>query len=430
MASAAAQRPPFRADHVGSLLRPKGLRDAFRRHAQGELDDAAFAEVRDNAIRDVVRLQEEAGLKVVTDGEFRRSSYWGRFVERCNGFEIRPAVLKFRDDDGHEVDFTATYASARLSRTQPLATDEFAFLSKVTKVTPKITMPAPSTMHFYRCTDFADPKVYSDAETFFADLAAIYRREIADLAAVGCRYIQLDEVAIAVLCDPAIRRKVAGMGQDPDSLVDLYVKAINDCIAGAPSDMLVGIHVCRGNFRGHYLSEGGYESVAERFFTGVDATHFLLEYDTARAGDFRPLRFVPKDKGVVLGLVSTKTPALESLDDLERRVSEATGFIDLDRIGIGPQCGFASTAGGNPLTEDDERAKLSLLVEAARAVEVRTATINGRCDFGDRAGFRPLSLPPTQPSRIAQTGVILAPCPTAPPASRRGWAGVMCHLLP
>jgi 5-methyltetrahydropteroyltriglutamate--homocysteine methyltransferase len=365
MALAAAQRPPFRADHVGSLLRPKELREAFRRHAQGELSVGAFAEMQDKAIRDAVRLQEEAGLGVVTDGEFRRSSYWGRFVERCSGFEIKPAVFKFRDHHGHEVDFTATYATARLSRTQPLAADEFAFLNQVAKATPKITMPAPSTMHFYRCTDFADPRVYADAGTFFADLAAVYRQEIADLAMAGCRYIQLDEVAIAMLCDPAIRDKVSGAGQDPDRLVDLYIKAINDCVAGAPSDMVVGIHMCRGNFRGRYLSEGGYESVAERFFTGANATHFLLEYDTARAGDFKPLRFVPKSKGVVLGLVSTKTPALESLDDLKRRTSEAAKCIDLNRLGIGPQCGFASTAAGNPLTVDDERAKLRLLVDAA-----------------------------------------------------------------
>ena len=368
MATAATQRPPFRADHVGSLLRPKELRDAFRRNWQGELSASAFAEVQDKAIRDVVRLQEEAGLQVVTDGEFRRSSYWGRFVERCNGFEIRPAAFKFRDDHGHEVDFTATYASAKLSRTQPLAVDEFSFLKQVTKVTPKITMPAPSTMHFYRCTDFADPKVYADAETFFADVAGIYRQEIADLTKAGCRYIQLDEVAIAMLCDPAIRDKVSGAGQDTDKLVDLYIKAVNDCIAGAPADMIIGIHMCRGNFRGRYLSEGGYESVAERYFTGTNATHYLLEYDTARAGDFKPLRFVPKTKGVVLGLVSTKTPVLETLDELQRRVGEATQFIDLDRIGIGPQCGFASTAAGNPLSLDDERAKLRLLVEAAHAI--------------------------------------------------------------
>ena len=368
MATAAAQRPPFRADHIGSLLRPKALRDAFRQHGRGELNASAFADIQDQAIRDVVRLQEETGLQVATDGEFRRSSYWGRFVERCRGFEIKPAGFRFRDDHGHQVDFTATYASARLARGQPLAADEFAFLSQVTKVTPKITLPAPSTMHFYRCGDFADPKVYANAETFFADLAAIYRQEIADLAKAGCRYVQIDEVAIAMLCDPAIREEVSGAGQDPDRLVELYIKAINDCVDGAPVDMAVGVHMCRGNFRGHYLSEGGYESVAERFFAGTNATHFLLEYDTARAGDFKPLRFVPKDKGVVLGLVSTKTPELEALEDLKRRVNEATKFIELERTAIGPQCGFASTAAGNPLTEDDERAKLRRLVEAAAAI--------------------------------------------------------------
>ena len=368
MDQAVKQRPPFRADHVGSLLRPKELRDAFRHHAQGELSASAYSEVQDKAIRDVVRLQEEAGLQVVTDGEFRRSSYWGRFVERCSGFEIKPAVFKFRDDHGHEVDFTATYAAAKLARTQPLATDEFEFLRTVTKVTPKITMPSPSTMHFYRCTDFADPKAYADAETFFADLARIYQQEIADLAKAGCRYIQLDEVAVAMLCDPAIRDRIAGAGQNPDHLVDLYIKAINDCVADAPADMVIGVHMCRGNFRGRYLSEGGYESVAERFFANTNVTHFLLEYDTDRAGDFKPLRFVPKEKGVVLGLVSTKTPILETVVDLNRRIGDATKFIDLDRLGVGPQCGFASTAAGNPLTEADERAKLHLLVAATRTI--------------------------------------------------------------
>jgi 5-methyltetrahydropteroyltriglutamate--homocysteine methyltransferase len=365
MAQPETQRPPFRADHVGSLLRPKPLRDAFRRHAQGELSASAFAEVQDAAIRDAVRLQEEAGLKVVTDGEFRRSSYWGRFVERCGGLAIRPAAFRFRDDHGHEVDFTATYAAAKLARTQQLAADEFAFLRRITGVTPKITLPAPSTMHFYRCGDFADPNVYADAASFFADLAAIYRAEIADLARAGCRYIQLDEVAVAMLCDPAIREKVAAAGQDPDRLVGLYIGAINDCIAGAPADMAIGVHMCRGNFRGRYLSEGGYESVAERFFANTRVTHFLLEYDTARAGDFKPLRFVPKGRGVVLGLVSTKTPVLESIDDLKRRTEAASQYMDMDRLGLGPQCGFASTAAGNPMAEADQRAKLRLVVEAA-----------------------------------------------------------------
>jgi 5-methyltetrahydropteroyltriglutamate--homocysteine methyltransferase len=368
MTAAVTQRPPFRADHVGSLLRPKELREAFRRRANNEITEQQFVDVQNRAIRDVVRLQEEVGLQVVSDGEFRRSSYWGRFVERCNGFVIKPAVFRFRDDDGHEVDFTATYAAKKLRRTQPLAADEFAYLREISTATPKITIPAPSTMHFYRCTGFADPEAYKDAPSFFADLAAIYREEIADLAAAGCRYIQFDEVAIAMLCDPVIRGKVEAAGQHPDRLIDLYIDAINSALKGARSDMLIGIHMCRGNFKGRYLSEGGYESVAERFFTRTNNTHFLLEYDTARAGDFKPLRFVPKDKGVVLGLVSTKTPVMEKVDALQRRIEEATQYIDLERLGIGPQCGFASTAAGNPLSEDDERAKLRRVVETARAV--------------------------------------------------------------
>ena len=364
----AAKRPPFRADHVGSLLRPQELRTAFRHQGQGKLAADQFTEILHKAIRDVVRLQEEVGLEVVTDGEFRRSSYWGRFVERCRGFAIKPAQFRFRDDQGEEVDFTATYAAAKLTRDQPLATDEFAFLRAVTEVTPKITMPAPSTMHFYRCGDFADRDVYADAASFFADLAWIYRAEIADLVKAGCRYIQLDEVAAAMLCDPAIRDKIASSGLEPDQLVDLYIEAINDCVAGVAPDVAIGVHMCRGNFRGRYLSEGGYESVAERFFANTRVTHFLLEYDSPRAGDFKPLRFVPRDKGVVLGLVSTKTPALETIEDLERRTSEAAKFIDLNRLGLGPQCGFASTAAGNALTQADERAKLSRVVEAARRI--------------------------------------------------------------
>ena len=324
---------------------------------------------QDAAIRDVVRMQEDVGLQVVTDGEFRRMSYWGRFVERCEGFTIKPAVFKFRDDHGHEVDFTATYAAKKLARTQALAVDEFDFAKSVaTTAMPKITLPAPSTMHFYRCTDYADPAAYRDLPTFFADLNRIFREEIAALAAAGCRYIQLDEVAVAMLCDPVIRGIVEKAGQKPDALVDAYIDAINDAVRDAPKDMLIGIHMCRGNFKGHYLSKGGYLSVAERFFQRTNCTHFLLEYDTDRAGDFEPLRFVPKDKGVVIGIMSTKTAELESLDLLKRRTAEAATCIDLQRLSIGPQCGFASTVAGNPLTEAQQRAKLGRLVEASRAI--------------------------------------------------------------
>jgi 5-methyltetrahydropteroyltriglutamate--homocysteine methyltransferase len=266
------------------------------------------------------------------------------------------------------VEFTAPYAERKIRRAKPLALDEFTFLRDATTATAKITLPSPSTMHFYRCSEFAAPTAYRDTESFFADLAEIFRAEIAELAAAGCRYIQLDEVAVALLCDPAIRDKVKDAGQDPDRLVDLYVASINDAVAAAPKDVVFGVHMCRGNFKGRYLGEGGYESVAERFFAGTRVNHFLLEYDTARAGDFNPLRFVPKERGVVLGLVSSKTPVLESLDGLKRRVDEATQYIDLDRLAVSPQCGFASTVAGNPVTEADQRAKLARVVEAARAI--------------------------------------------------------------
>jgi methionine synthase II (cobalamin-independent) len=360
--------PPFRADHVGSLLRPAALRQAFRRHGAGEIDDAAYRAVQDRCIGDAVAMQEAVGLKVVTDGEFRRGSYWGRFVERMHGFVIKPALFRFRDDAGSEVAFTAPYAVGKIRRAQPLALDEFIFLREATGVTAKITLPAPSTMHFYRCGDFAAREAYQDVDAFVADLAAAFREEIAVLAEAGCRYVQLDEVAVALLCDPSIRRQVEAAGHAPDRLVDLYIDAINQAVAGRPSDMVVGVHMCRGNFKGHYLAAGGYGSVAERFFAGTEVDHFLLEYDTPRAGDFAPLRFVPKDKGVVLGLVSTKTPALESLDGLKRRVEEAAQAIDFDRLAISPQCGFASTVAGNPLAEADQRAKLSLVVGAAAEI--------------------------------------------------------------
>jgi len=361
-------RPPFRADHIGSLLRPQPLRQAFRRHAAGEIGDAEFAAVQDRCISDVVALQEQVGLQVATDGEFRRGSYWGRFVERTAGFEIRPAAFKFRNDQGQEAEFTAPYAGAKIARRQPLALDEFDFLHRATKVAGKITLPAPSTMHFYRPTDYADHAVYPDAGGFFADLVAIFKQEIAELARAGCRYIQLDEVAVALLCDPDIRAQVKRAGSDPDALVGLYIDAINQAVAACPPDAVVGVHMCRGNFKGRYLAAGGYEQVAERFFAETKVNHFLLEYDTPRAGDFAPLRFVPKGKGVVLGLVSSKTPVLEDVDLLKRRIEEASRSIDLDRLALSPQCGFASTAAGNPLTETDERAKLRLVVETANEV--------------------------------------------------------------
>jgi 5-methyltetrahydropteroyltriglutamate--homocysteine methyltransferase len=352
--------PPARADHIGSLLRPKKLREAFRKHSMGQIPDAELRAVQDEAIRDVVELQKDCGLEILTDGEFRRISYWEKFVRLTSGLEVRDAVFSFHDSDGHEAKFTAPYVSGKVSRRQPITLDEFAFPNQ------KITMPAPSTMHFYRFTDWGS--AYEDAQAFFRQLGKVYQGEIADLAKAGCTYVQLDEVAIAILCDPAAREKVKAGGGDPNRLVDLYIDAINEAVKARPPQIAVGVHVCRGNYKGMYLSEGGYDSVAEKFFSRTDVNHFLLEFDTPRAGGFAPLRFVPGNKGVVLGLVSSKTPVLEKIDLLKRRTEEASRFVDSARLAISPQCGFASTMGGNPVTEADERAKLRLCVDAAREI--------------------------------------------------------------
>jgi 5-methyltetrahydropteroyltriglutamate--homocysteine methyltransferase len=352
--------PPARADHVGSLLRPKKLREAFRRHASNEIDDRTFRSIQDEAIRDVVKLQQDCGLQVLTDGEFRRISYWEKFVRLTRGLEVRDAIFTFHDAEGHESKFTAPYVSGKVARKEPITLDELGFGNT------KITMPAPSTMHFYRFTDWGS--AYDKAENFFRDLCKVYQAEIADLAKAGCRYVQLDEVAVAILCDPAAREKVKAAGEDSDRLVDLYIDAINEAVKNRPAGVTVGVHVCRGNYKGMYLSEGGYDSVAEKFFSRTNVNHFLLEFDTPRAGGFAPLRFVPKSKGVVLGLVSSKTPSLEKMDILSKRAEEAARYIDSNRLAISPQCGFASTIGGNPLTEPDERAKLKLCVDAAREI--------------------------------------------------------------
>src|SRR5687768_4947568 len=302
---------PSRADHIGSLLRPKKLRQAFRGFSEGKIPETALRAAQDEAIRDVVRLQQDCGLEVVTDGEFRRISYWEKFVRLTKGLEVRDAAFTFHDAEGHEKAFTAPYVSGTVARADPITLDELAFENQ------KITMPAPSTMHFYRFTDWGS--AYDSAEAFFADLGKVYQQEIAELAKAGCRYVQLDEVAVAILCDPAAREKVRAAGEDPDRLVDLYIGAINEAVKNRPAGVTVGVHVCRGNYKGMYLSEGGYDSVAERFFGGTNVNHFLLEFDTPRAGGFAPLRHVPKDKGVVLGLVSSKTPVLEKMDALRQR---------------------------------------------------------------------------------------------------------------
>ena len=304
----------------------------------------------------------------MTDGEFRRTSYWARFVERTGGLTVREAAFRFRDEHGHESGFTAPHVAGRVRRGGDITVDEFRFVQGITRATPKVTMPAPSTMHFWRGSNYADPGIYADAREFFVDLGRVYREEIAALAAAGAQYVQLDEVALAMLCDPAARERVEAGGNDPEALVDLYVDAINEAVRSRPADMVVGVHMCRGNYKGKYLSEGGYDSIAEKLFGRADVNHFLLEYDTPRAGDFTPLRFVPNGKGVVLGLLSSKVAALEPVEVLKRRVEEAAKYVDAERPAISPQCGFASTIGGNPVTAPVEAAKLARCVEAARAI--------------------------------------------------------------
>jgi 5-methyltetrahydropteroyltriglutamate--homocysteine methyltransferase len=368
MAPTHRTHPPYRAEHIGSLLRPESLRKAHREHAEGRIDAAAFRAEQDRAVREVVALQESLGFRAVTDGEFRRVSYWAHFVEATDGLEVETARFDFHDDQDRVTHFLAPRIAGPVRRGRSISGDEFDFLRSVATATPKLTMPSPPTMHFWGRSGAARAAGYADEEAFFADLARVYREEIADLCARGATYLQLDEVPLAMLCDPALRARVQADGDDPDALVRRYVELFNSCLAGRPDSLTVGVHLCRGNFKGQWLSEGGYQTVAERMFNEIAVDAFFLEYDTPRAGDFAPLAAVPATKSVVLGLVSSKTPVLEDPDALVRRVEEAGRHIDVARLAVSPQCGFASTVAGNPVTLDTERAKLALVQEVARRV--------------------------------------------------------------
>jgi 5-methyltetrahydropteroyltriglutamate--homocysteine methyltransferase len=367
-----ALNPPFRADHVGSLLRPKELLQA--RYAEGTFAPTPeqLKALEDKYIPEVIKLQEDVGLQSITDGEYRRESWRAGFVAKVEGFirvEATAGMGVARNTKGEtHVIGAPPFAARKIKRTRRIVADEFLFVRDHTKRTPKVTMPAPSYMHFLRGSACADRAVYPELGAYFDDLVAVYHEELADLAAVGATYVQLDEVWLPGLCDEKIRAQARARGDDPDQLVDLYVGLINRVVAKKPKNMTVAVHFCRGNSMGRWLAEGGYDYVADKVFGGLKVDALFLEYDTERAGTFEPLRHVSPDKTVVLGLVSTKTAQLEPKRELMGRIDQAAKYLPLDRLCLSPQCGFASRDKGNPITVQDEIAKLRLVVETAAEV--------------------------------------------------------------
>ncbi len=364
-------RPPFRAEHVGSFVRPSRLLRAARAHRAGELDAEPYREIQDECIREVVAWQDEIGMPSVTDGEFRRRSWSAGVIDALDGFGLREeGALKFRTASGELGVAASPYAKAALARRHPIVADDYAFISATApRGLSKATMASPPVMHFYLGPRSFETEIYADRDAYFAAPARIYRAEIADLGAAGCAYLQLDETALACICDDNARTAVRERGEDPDDLTDAYIGLINDAIRDRPDGMTVALHMCRGNLKGAWMAEGGYEPIAERLFGGLEVDAFFLEYDTPRAGDFAPLRHLPADKTAVLGLISTKTPVLEPKDEIKRRIDEAAAFVKLGRLAVSPQCGFSSGGGGGQVvTADDTRRKLELVLDVAREV--------------------------------------------------------------
>lgn len=360
--------PPFRADHIGSLLRPQELKEAYAARAAGRMEAAALRAVEDRHIREAVALQESVGLESITDGEYRRIIYWGHFPQAVSGFTDMEAPLPFKDESGKQMTYITAVVTGRLKRERGIAMDEYLYVKSLTRRTPKCTLPSPCSQHYFRWREGVSERAYPDMDGFFDDVAGIYRDELKELARLGATYVQLDDVSLPLLCDATLRAGVKQRGYDPDELVDRYIALNNAALKDRPTGLTIGMHLCRGNNQGKWLGAGGYEFVAEKIFNGLDIDFFCLEYDSPRAGSFEPLRFMPAGKSVVLGLVCSKTPQLESAEDLKRRIGEASRYVPLERLALSPQCGFASTAPGNPLTFDDQRRKLELIVNVARDV--------------------------------------------------------------
>ena len=369
------RKPPFRADHVGSLLRPKLLLGAREQRARNEISAAELKQREDDAIREAVKMQKEVGLRVATDGEFRRAMWHTDFLSRFINVDVVPGKIKarFQSFDGEtELEPPGTVVTGKLGWPPGgIFVEDFKFLASIVAdgITPKITIPSPSTMHFRGGRAAIDSNAYPDMGAFYAELARVYAQEVRAFADAGCRYLQIDEVNFAFLCDPKLREEVrTTIGEDPDRLPHTYAELINAAVATRPADMVVCLHLCRGNAMSSWLAQGGYDPVAEVLFNEVAVDGYFLEYDTARAGSFEPLRFVPKGKTIVLGLITTKQGTMENKDDLKRRIDEASRYCPLEQLALSPQCGFASGALGNKISLDDEVRKLRLVVETAREV--------------------------------------------------------------
>ena len=364
-------KPPFRADHVGSFLRPKALIDARAAHRERRLDAAGLRAAEDKAIRDVVAMQEDLGLQGITDGEFRRTYFHTDFLLKLEGIEEAGGTqVKFHQHGGKELEYAPPVmkVTGPVRHVEDIQRADFEFLAAATTRTPKVTIPSPTMLHFRGGRDAIDATAYPDLDAFYADLAAAYRAEIASLADAGCRYVQLDDTNLAYLCDTTQRENARRRGLDPDELPRLYARIINESIRDRPADMVVCVHLCRGNFRSSWAAEGGYEPVAEVLFNELAVDGYFLEYDDPRSGDFAPLRHVPAGKTVVLGLVTTKLGELESVDDVKRRIDEAARYMPLDQMALSPQCGFSSTVHGNDIEVAQQSAKLKLVIDVARDV--------------------------------------------------------------
>jgi 5-methyltetrahydropteroyltriglutamate--homocysteine methyltransferase len=361
------QTPPFRADHVGSLLRPAALKEAREKRARGQIDAAALKAIEDREIEKIIRKQEAVGLKSVTDGEFRRSWWHLDFLWELDGTErhVMDQGIAFA---GVQTRPEGVRIVGKLGFSGHPMLEHFKFVQARTKQTPKMTIPAPSAMYGRVGRGPISQTVYPRLDEFFADLGAAYRKAVRAFADAGCRYLQLDEVFIAMLCDPAYRRKQQAQGDDPQRLAELYGDLVNAAMADIPADMTIAMHLCRGNYRSTFMGSGGYEPVAEVLFDRIKVDGYFMEYDSERAGGFEPLRLVPKGRKVVLGLVTTKTGVLEAKDAIKRRIEQAGKFVDVSQLCLSPQCGFASVEEGNVLAEDEQWAKLAMVVDIANEV--------------------------------------------------------------